>query len=499
MKKVISLIMAVIIAVAVPVSVMAQSGECGCGTAPVVYVRGFGGALTKVNEDGTETDAFAFDEEILADAAGDITVAVLALLFGGKNTFSAKADAIVDKFLGALECTYGGESIYNIVPEESDSTDIDKHKNYRADATSEERNEAMYSFEYDWRLDPMDTADELNSYIEQVKAVTGHSKVVIECHSEGSCVLGAYLYKYGTSCVEKLCFVSAAVNGIDVVGKLFTKDVSLKDKGDDAYNYIYTLLGGSDTGKLISALVGILNDVGLLDYICNLLDDALIETMLPSVYEKTLIDMFATMPALWSFVPDSYYENAKKVMFGEDKKYTLLVEKIDAYHYNVQNKLSEILKKAKSDGVAIIIVSQYGFASIPVYDNCTAMGDMLVETKYSSFGATTAQMGKELQLNMNSENSKYYSKDKLVDASSCLFPDYTWFVRGVNHAGATGECEKLISWAILFDGQPTVFGNEAYPQFVFKSGEEFFPVTEAVKEDSSSNFIKLVKYIIGLG
>lgn len=490
--------MAVIIAVAVPVSVMAQSGECGCGTAPVVYVRGFGGALTKINEDGTKLDAFAFDEEILADVAGDIAIAVMALLFGGKNTFSSKADAIVDKFLGVLECTYGGDSIYNIVPEESDSTDIDKHKNYRADVTSEERTEAMYSFEYDWRLDPMSTADELNSYIEQVKAVTGHSKVIIECHSEGSCVLAAYLYKYGTSGIEKLCFVSAAVNGIDVVGKLFTKDVSLKNKGDDVYNYIYTLLSGSDTGKLISALVGILNDVGLLNYICNLLDDVLIETMLPSVYEKTLIDMFATMPALWSFVPDSYYENAKKVMFGENKKYALLVEKIDAYHYNVQNKLSEILKKAKSDGVDIIIISQYGFASIPVYDNCTAMGDMLVETKYSSFGATTTQIGNELELNMNSENSKYCSKDKLIDASSCLFPDYTWFVRGVNHANATGECEKLISWAILYDDQATVFSDESYPQFIFKSGEEFFPVSEAVKEDSSSNFIKLIKYIIGL-
>lgn len=495
MKKVISFVLALIIAVAIPVSVMAESQTCNCGIAPVVYVRGFGGGIFKVEEDGSLTNAFAFDSNKIVPLIDDIIVAVVALVSGNAQSFSKSAGVILDGIMGDLNCTYGGESLSNIIPEDYDSTAIDKHKLFTLENDADTRKYAEYDFEYDWRLDPMVIADDLNAYIEEVKASTGHDKVVIKCHSEGNCIAAAYLYKYGYESVEKFCFTAAAFNGINLVGQLFTKDLSLKDKGSEVAAFVSSLVDGTESGELISALMGVLDDMGVLNSICNWLNDKLVGDVLDTLYDEVLIDSFATWPALWTFVPDSYYENAKKAMFGDDKKYAVLIERIDDYHYNVQKNLDKLLKDAKENGVDIVFFSQYNFAPIPVYEGSTNMGDMLVETKYTSFGATTAPYGTTLDLDFNSPNAKYYSKDKLVDASTCLFPEYTWFIRGINHAISPEPYMDFTDWAILYDGQPTVFTDPAHPQFVILEGETLVPVTEEYKPDNTNSFIRLVKAI----
>ncbi|MBE6783982.1 MAG: hypothetical protein E7536_08220 [Ruminococcaceae bacterium] len=496
MKKVLCFILALIIAVAIPLSVGADNSEkCSCSTAPVVYVRGFGGGIYKVEEDGSLTNAFAFDASKMTPLIDDIFVAVFSLVFGNADSFAKSAGNILDGIMGDLACTYGGDSLYNIIPEESDSTAIDKHKNFSMDVPAEDREDAMYDFEYDWRLDPMVIADDLNTYIEEVKAVTGHDKVVIKCHSEGNCVAAAYLYKYGTASVEKFCFTAAAFNGINLVGQLFTKDISLKDKGTEIAQFVSSLVDGTESGEVVAALMEVLDDIGLLDSVGNLLQSALIENMLDTLYEEVLVDSFATWPALWTFVPDSQYENAKKAMFGDDAKYAALIKRIDDYHNNVQKNLKTLLTDAKANGVDIVFFAQYNFAPIPVYDNGLAMGDMLVETKYSSFGATTAAYGEKLDLDFSSPNAKYYSKDRLIDASTCLFPEYTWFIRGINHA-VTAAYLDLTDWAILYDGQPTVFTDSDHPQFVYYvSDNNFAPVTEEIPQDNTNSFVKLIKAI----
>ena len=495
MKKVLCFILTLIIALTIPVTVMADDSEkCTCGTAPVIYVRGFGGGIFKVEDDGSLTSAFVADNEKLVAAIDDIILTVVGLIGGNADLVAKGAAVILDAAMGGLDCTYGGESINNIIPEESSPSGLDLHKYFTLDVPGEERQSAVYDFEYDWRLDPLVIADDLNTYIEEVKKTTGHDKVVIKCHSEGNCVAAAYLYKYGYNSVEKLCFTAAAFNGINLVGQLFTKDLSLKDKGTAIADFVASLLEGEESGKIVAPLMYVLNDIGLLSGVGNLLHNLLIGDVLNTLYDKLLVDSFATWPALWTFVPDSYYENAKEAMFAGNAKYAPLIKRIDEYHYNVQQKLDTILKDAKSQGVSILLFSQYNFAPIPVYDEGLSMCDMLVETKYSSFGATTADYGKTLDLDFTSPDAKYYSKDKLVDASTCLFPEYTWFIRGINHAVNPEPYLDLTDWAILYDGQPTVFTDPDHPQFVYLDGEnKLVPVTEEIPVDNTNNFIKFVK------
>ena len=55
-----------------------------------------------------------------------------------------------------------------------------------------------YQFYYDWRLDPLETADRLNEYIQAIKKVTGAPKVAIVARCLGSVIAMAYVAKYGT-------------------------------------------------------------------------------------------------------------------------------------------------------------------------------------------------------------------------------------------------------------------------------------------------------------
>ena len=86
-----------------------------------------------------------------------------------------------------------------------------------------------------------------------------------------------------------------------------------------------------------------------------------------------------------------------------------------------------------------------------------------------SIGATCSPIAETLgdgykQANIDCGHN-HVSPDKKIDASTCKYPEYTWFVKGNPHNKFNAPYREFITWAILFDGQPTVHSNEKYPQF----------------------------------
>jgi len=69
-------------------------------------------------------------------------------------------------------------------------------------------NRAIYFFSYDWRQSNYNSADELNSLINEVKTQTGYSKVDLVCHSMGGLVASSYVNKYGTT--DARCIITLA-------------------------------------------------------------------------------------------------------------------------------------------------------------------------------------------------------------------------------------------------------------------------------------------------
>lgn len=494
MKK----IMCIILSVALLLPVLGVSASaCDCDTAPVVLVRGFGSELSTVHPDGTVEEIFPMKTDVILKSVPHIVKALGALAL--TKNYDAVASGIInvlDTLMGSLRMDSSGASVNNLVALGSSATDSDTHRdegiyfvNYNTDNTRE------YVFEYDWRLDPLDVAVQLDSYIQQVKSVTGHGKIVLCSHSEGGNVAAAYLSKYGTKDVEKTLFLSSAFNGLKLVGQLFTRDMSVAGKMDQLEDFLLTLLGNEPAGAIITSLVSVLNDMGILDKVNDELAK-LLDAKLEDVYNEYLIDMFATMPGIWAFVPDEYYEAAKASMFGANPKYAALIEKIDTYHYDVQKKLSGLLTSVKSSGVPVCVVAGYGISPIPVYLNSDEQCDMLVDTKYASFGATCARVGDTLE----KTDSTYLSPDLTVDASTCLFPDSTWLVKYQEHNSFCAPYCEFLTWLVLYDGQPTISANPAYPQYLICRNHEKL---EAVREtddlhDGRSDIVVILTSLIRL-
>ena len=82
----------------------------------------------------------------------------------------------------------------------------------------------------------------------------------------------------------------------------------------------------------------------------------------------------------------------------------------------------------------------------------------------------------------------HVSPENFIDASTCAFPEYTWFIKGNGHNDFEEDYCEFIEWAIRYDGQPTVWSDEKYPQFMEKDG--LIPVSpETVTDDRSDEEI----------
>jgi len=192
-------------------------------------------------------------------------------------------------------------------------------------------------------------------------------------------------------------------------------------------------------------------------------------------YTGTLIPIFGQWPALRGFVPDEYYEPAKAFMFGNDPKYKDFIKLIDNFHYRAgPGKADGLIKKAA--GVTkVSIVAGYGFAPMPFTPKTQYDTDGLIDTERESCGAATAGFGKTFPAGYKqkvSDGHNHLSPDLRIDASTCLLPDQTWFLKNKLHfAGGSGG---LVDFLACSKEQPTVFDAPEFPQFMTRLPDDTF-------------------------
>lgn len=339
-----------------------------------------------------------------------------------------------------------------------------------------------YMPSYDWRLDPYVIAEDIHTYIGQVKAATGEEKVNLMGRSIGASVVMAYLDTYGVEDLDTVILYCPSFYGMEVMSKAFAGKVDIDPKSVNAFADYFAASGAadamdSDTLQLLLDVISLTVSTHMLDLPAGMLE-RIYNKIYCEVYPKLLVRMYGSMPSFWSLVGDDDYEEAKKTIFGgQVAQYAELIKKIDNFHYNNLVRSADILSALTEQGAKIQIVAKYGIPMLPVVENADLQSDMLTSVYSATLGAECAPYGKTLSNSYVSAQTaagkaKYISADLAVDASTCLLPEHTWFIKNIAHRDMPEGVNLLFHEILNYDGYATVFDDPLIPQFLYYSSAE---------------------------
>ena len=451
-RKLLSLLLAaVLLFAALPVSAQAAD-RCDCGTDPVIFIDGLNGC-DLIRDAGSDRArrAFPFDPADILTLLTDNRAAVWDMLNGEYSDENRQiiVDAICEKLLPDIGMTPDGESLYDITADWSpEPNDVHRDGGY-------------FAYRYDWRLDPFVNAAGLADYIGYVKDKTGHDKVDLLAVSLGGTILTTYLSVYGAAGIDDCIWYCGAQSGVYLANTAFTGNVYIDAQEGTAF--LHEATPDSFEYQLLSMLLQGMTDVCFTGSILHFTNKILANLASDGGYRELLQRTFGKMPGVWACVDDSAYEDAKDYIFpteADRAENAGLIEKIDRYHYEVQANLEELMTSVRREGGAIAVVANYGYHLAPFAPDSNVMADRLLDTAHSSCGATFARYGEQLPA------GRTVSPDRMADASTALFPEYTWLLRGLMHGERPAPVRALFRFIFDFDGQPAVNDDPAYPQYM---------------------------------
>ena len=363
----------------------------------------------------------------------------------GKNTGNHE----VEKYLYSVaECSdYEKEQIYDNIPLQA-----------FAEKAGEDH---LYYFAYNSFGNNYDTVAELYDFIQMVKEETGHDKVNIVPISMGGSLANALLDYYPDVMddLNKVVYIVPALNGSTIVGDLYTKNFAFFDT-EFLYNGFLEALMDEEDARMI-------------EVIARILPDQVLSNVLHNVADCLVEDVAANITSLWGLCPKEYYPEASAALLADKPE----IKKQTDMYYQAQVDSLENIQTLVDKGVEVFNIVDYDF---PLYlignswndDN----GDGVIHLSSTAMGVHSALVGETLgedyqqantSVNCSDKSHNHISPDGVVDASTGLLPDHTFYFDGQPHE-QTARNDAIISLAtrlLSTDDIKDVYSSEDYPQF----------------------------------
>lgn len=467
MKKILSVLITVVMLFTLAAPAFASGEKEAYDGNPVVIVRGI--SFTNLRyEDGTSPFNVNTGELL------GILLQSVITRFALKNE-DALYDAFaefVNGFFAPIAYDKNGESVNKLVAKQYDKSIAESSYGHFNDAEGGLVREAVrrygaenvYLFTYDWRKSAKELAAELKTLIDTAKAGSETGKVDIICASMGCMITTSYFYEYGYDSVDTAVFVSGAQNGVYSVGDSFSGH--LKVDTEMVRNTIDSLIDGNIFTDLI---FNVFDWLGAFDYLTGYFNNWLNEYF-DRANEEVFRDNFGTIPGLWALCPAESFDAAYETVFGDcGDEYSVVCDIIEETGEFLKAG-DQVLADAYKNGVKLSFVAGYNNPGIPVIESGSLHSDGTIETVLASNGATVAKYGEVLsdEYIAGLEDKSYLSPDNVIDASTALFRNYTWFIKNAEHVATDygTECNAFVFWLFEYEGQPTIHSDEAYPQYL---------------------------------
>ncbi|MGN0463387.1 MAG: hypothetical protein ACI4GA_01625 [Acutalibacteraceae bacterium] len=446
---------------------------------PVVIVPGINHSVTylcdengniKKNSKGEEIGGplVYFDTDEIKKQLPDLIFPLFRMLLTQKdNGFTDKVYELCKKIFSVQATDENGNNINKIVTKKynypiSQMTQEDKEWVYRMvpmqKLTAEIGEDSVYFFTFNLFGNIMDSARELDEYIQMVKKATGKDKVTLMNISLGGSVFTAYLDEYGYKDLHQVVNIVAALDGTDIVADLMARKFNLED--EYFYHKYLSMVAEENFGDIA---YGYLLNVAL-----RIIPKSVFQTTVTRVMDALLEDLMINCPQIWACVPSARYNEVAAEYFSGGVKAELKA-KLDRYH-EAQLNLRENVLNAVENGVRIDNIcgadlcygeKAYSFFNI-VESAETVNSDGIVPLYSAGMGATGAAPGTTLDA-----SGKYVNDKKTVDLSTSALPDNTWVFDYQHHEVGNNSVVLNLAKAIIVTPEKvrTNSYNEKYPMF----------------------------------
>lgn len=455
-------------------------------------------------------------QKILSDIAGPLATSVATQSDAGLS------DALCDALEKAF---YMNKTDDNGVP--CGYVNVETYPHSLAECTEEQRQyifdcipmqrmgetvgfENMYYYAYNSFGNAIDMINGLYDFIQLVKEQTGKDKVNIIPISMGGAIFNGLmeLHPEVANDLHRIVFVVPALNGSLIVSDIYQRELTFLD-ADYLYSDFFDGILGETNASAIEIAIRVLPK----DVLMSALNKAV---------DMLINKVFANCTGLWMLVPnDQYNKCVKATLSGKDK--AEIRRQTDIYHKAQTNSNRNILA-FRDKGVEIFDVLGY---DVPLYNVGNSWNkqnaDGVIHTYSTSIGAYMANVGETLpdgyvQKNTYCNKKKlvgffdrilgvpsasvaqctdpthnHISPDNVVDASTGLLPDHTFYFDNQAHATANQNdiIMKLCCELVETDRIKDVFTDENYPQFNVGRAtktlrEELLPAAEGVDKSSLS-------------
>ena len=487
-KRAISLILCLaMLAGATAVTCYAAEDKCNCGHCPLIVLPGINHSPTYLYDENDKPVMDSKGEKqiggtLLILNTDDLLKKILPkALFSLLATIATQHNIMLDKV--AYEAAATAFSIQKCDDEGNYVNNLKTQRwNYPLSQMTEKEVEWVYrmvpmqrivdiigadhTYFYTFNLvgDPMQSAKELDEYIDMVKKQTGHDKVDLLPVSLGGTILTAYLDAYGHKDINSIVGVVACLNGTDIVADLMARDFNISDEYLH-HEYIPTILkesnGRGTLGYLINCILHILPQAGF-------------NALLTGAMSGLLDTMVLNCPQMWAMVP-SYRYDALASRYLSAKP--VLKAKTDRFQQARLNLKQNILD-AVADGVKVNFISGSGLAfGEEMYTFFSIMSssgkvnsDGIINLSSTALGTTGtvggATIAKQAHDNPDYPGYSYLSPDGTIDISTAVLPDNTWVFLKQYHEVGNNDVVLNLAKALLLGEIENVHSNPAkYPQY----------------------------------
>lgn len=385
--------------------------------------------------------------------------------------FSDAVAKIIDNIFGVNKCDDKGQAADNVF--------VEKYPYSLADCTEEEKaapyhhvplnlyescfpEDHLYYFSYNSFGNHVDIADELYDYIHMVMEQTGHDKVIVSPISQGGTIANA-LFEYHPDIMDslaKVLYIVPCLDGSTIIGDAFNDRVRFT-KAEVLYDGVLSTFFDIETASMIEVLL-------------RILPDEVVIAGLEKGVEVLVNDIMTKSTSMWAMCPTRDYLTAAEKYLSTPER-AAIREQTDRY-YQAQLNSDANIQKLIDKGVEVLNVAEYEIQMYGIGESFDIENaDGIIQLDSTSMGAYAANIGETLpedyvqqntSANCSDPTHNHISPDRIVDASTAMLPDTTFYFKGQKHE-QTAKNTKILTFALkVLENEITdVYSDPDYPQF----------------------------------